>query len=303
MKRQLHILNFLFVLITFTVVGKSSAINQLDKNGKRTGYWVIDELNHPLASTSTHKWKEGNYSNGRKEGVWIFFNKDGKTPRLIGEFADNRPSGAYFRFNLKGELVQASSVPKSIEINQSITARNEVFTCKLNFDNKETVAGQVFFSQKIIKKNAIQFWVEQSLQAISSESKVIDFTWLNANYNRLYARYLEVRSPQQLLKVVEPSLAPKTLVAANQSESVKHNAKKGNYLFPPTVRSPRVANGLSFQPNGLNKLYTPDNEIWMDGYFRGGQLQDGKVFIYDNDGVLLKVRVYKKGSYESDGVL
>jgi hypothetical protein len=290
-------------MVSFHSIGSSSAINQLDKNGKRTGYWVIDEFNHPLAASSAHKWKEGNYSNGRKEGVWIFFNKDGKTPRLIGEFADNRPSGAYFRFNLKGELVQASSVPKTLEINQSITAKNAVFSCKLNFDNKETVAGQVYFSQKIIKKNAIQFWVEKSLQAISSESKVIDFTWLNANYDRLYARYLEVRSPQQLLKVVEPSLAPEKLVVASKNEQVKNTAKKGNYLFPPAVRSPRLAKGLSFQPNGLNKLYTPDAEIWMDGYFKGGQLQDGKVFIYDTDGVLLKVRVYKNGLYESDGVL
>jgi antitoxin component YwqK of YwqJK toxin-antitoxin module len=60
---------------------------------------------------------------------------------------------------------------------------------------------------------------------------------------------------------------------------------------------------MVFMPNGLNKVYTESAEIWMDGHFMNGQLYTGKVFVYDHDGVLLKVRLYKNGIYESDGVL
>jgi antitoxin component YwqK of YwqJK toxin-antitoxin module len=60
---------------------------------------------------------------------------------------------------------------------------------------------------------------------------------------------------------------------------------------------------MVFVPNGLNKLYTENSEIWIDGHFINGKLYSGKVFIYDRDGVLLKVRVYKNGVYDSDGVL
>jgi len=199
-------------------------------------------------------------------------------------------------------MQQASSVPRKITESQSITASNKVFTCKMNFDNKEIVAGQVYFSKKVVKQNAVQFWLERSLEAIASESEVIDFTWLNTNYDKLYAKYLEVRVPKmsskEIVKNVKMDKVPVTVFTKEQDQ-----ARRKNYFYPPVIRTPRVARGLIFQPNGFNKLYTPRDEIWIDGYFKQGQLQDGKVFIYDNDGVLLKVRVYKNGIYDSDGVL
>ena len=281
---------------------KSGSINLLDVNGKRTGYWVVDDNNQPVDKNHPNKLKEGTYKKGRKEGVWIHYYGDGKTPRLIGEYADNRPAGAYFRFNDKGEMQQASSVPRKITDSQSITASNKVFTCKMNFDNKEIVAGQVYFSKKVVKQNAVQFWLERSLEAIAAESEVIDFTWLNTNYDKLYAKYLEVRVPKmsnkEIVKNVKMDKEPVTVFTKKQDQ-----ARRKNYFYPPVIRTPRVARGLIFQPNGFNKLYTPRDEIWIDGYFKQGQLQDGKVFIYDNDGVLLKVRVYKNGIYDSDGVL
>lgn len=302
---SMRLLLLLFLCFNSAIVLGASgneSINKFDSKGKRTGYWVVDANNHPISRTAKNKWKEGTYVNGRKSGVWINYHDDGKTPRLIGEYADNRPAGAYFRFNVKGEMQQASSVPRKITETQSVTATNKVFTCKMNFDNKEIVAGQVYFSKKVVKQNAVQFWLEKSLEAISSESEVIDFTWLNTNYDKLYAKYLEVRVPKltskEIVKItkVEKVLQPK--LTADQDQ-----AKKKNYYYPPIIRTPRVARGLIFQPNGFNKLYTPRDEIWIDGYFKEGQLQDGKVFIYDNDGVLLKVRVYKNGLYLSDGVL
>jgi antitoxin component YwqK of YwqJK toxin-antitoxin module len=300
---RLLLLILLFTNSAFALFASGvGSINQVDSKGKRTGYWVVDEHNNPIEKTAARKWKEGAYVNGRKEGVWINYHADGKTPRLIGEYSDNRPAGAYFRFNEKGEMQQASSVPRKITASQTVTASNKVFTCKINFDNKEVVAGQVYFSKKVVQKNAVQFWLERSLEAISSESEVIDFTWLNTNYDKLYAKYLEVRVPKMSSKEIVQNVRPEK-VSDVQVSKQQDRARKKNYFYPPTIRTPRVARGLIFQPNGFNKLYTPRDEIWIDGYFKDGQLQDGKVFIYDNDGVLLKVRVYKNGVYDSDGVL
>jgi antitoxin component YwqK of YwqJK toxin-antitoxin module len=50
-------------------------------------------------------------------------------------------------------------------------------------------------------------------------------------------------------------------------------------------------------------LYNKDGEIWQDGTFKNGVLFDGKVYVYDSDGILLKVKVYKNGVYHSDGQL
>jgi antitoxin component YwqK of YwqJK toxin-antitoxin module len=70
----------------------------------------------------------------------------------------------------------------------------------------------------------------------------------------------------------------------------------------PVVPNPRTK-GTRFQVNGYNKVYNSNDEIWQDGDFRNGRLWDGKVYEYDSDGILLKVKVFKKGVYHSDGQL
>jgi antitoxin component YwqK of YwqJK toxin-antitoxin module len=70
----------------------------------------------------------------------------------------------------------------------------------------------------------------------------------------------------------------------------------------PAIEKPIVKNG-KFQPNGYNKVYNAQDEIWQDGDFKDGRLYNGKVYVYDRDGILLKVKVYKNGVYHSDGQL
>jgi antitoxin component YwqK of YwqJK toxin-antitoxin module len=50
-------------------------------------------------------------------------------------------------------------------------------------------------------------------------------------------------------------------------------------------------------------VYNANDEIWMDGEFKNGQLYDGKVYDYDQDGILQKVRIFKNGKYHSEGQL
>ena len=70
----------------------------------------------------------------------------------------------------------------------------------------------------------------------------------------------------------------------------------------PAVGQPRTK-GSPFMPNGYNKVYNLNDEIWQDGDFRSGALWNGKLYVYDEDGILLKVRVFKNGYYNSDGQL
>ena len=294
---------FVLSLYSFAFSGtqkKSDTINRTNSMGEREGWWVISNDNKAIFSSTDPKFKEGFYVKGRKSGVWITYYEDGTTPRLIGEYADNRPSGSYFRFDRQGNLEQASAIPKAISTKQSVQVSNPIFSCKMLFNQRDIVAGQVFFAHRLFKKDlAVQFWVESSMETIKSESKLVDFSWLNANYTNILLTYSAIRTPKKM-RLVEPILISQKPIKENDKQ---HSAKNLNYYYPPIIKSPRVANGLVFVPNGLNKLYTESSEIWIDGHFVNGQLYSGKVFIYDRDGVLLKVRIYKEGIYSSDGGL
>ena len=279
----------------------SDTLNQFDQFGKRTGYWIVDENNDATTFSSKTKRKEGRYIKGRKNGAWICYHSDGVTPRLIGEYQDNRPGGAYFRFDKKGELIQASSVPRQINQSNSVEAKNELFACRMMFHNSEMVAGQVFFEKRAFQAPyTFQFWTEKSLDKNQLVSSHVNYSWLNQNYPELYSNYLHVRVPHAI-KIENTEI--QKVVSKIEQMQVSQIDNRSKSILPPVITDPRVAKGLVFQLNGFNKLYTGSDEIWVDGLFRNGQLKDGKVFVYDRDGVLLKVRIFKDGLYVSDGGL
>lgn len=274
--------------------------NKFNEFGKREGYWYLDAHNNPVKSTDNDRISEGKYVNGRKEGVWIYYYEKTDSPRLVGEYSDNRPSGTYFRFNKQGKLFIASANKHSLRRSNRIFSSNPVYSCELNFEDQEIVAGQVFFSSSMFKENAYKFWVTKSFESSSSKSKIIDFSWLHNCYNSVYASYLNAR---KALKIAKPNFTEEKNRKTEKKKQQSEQPKRTGFSSPPVVKDPLVAEGLEFKPNGWNKLFTKTEDIWMDGFFTNGQLIDGKVFVYDRDGVLLKVRVYKKGEYISDGGL
>ncbi|MNK02244.1 hypothetical protein D3C87_200640 [compost metagenome] len=306
MNKLISIFTFLLLLSTTgwgAKVREADTLNKLDAHGKRTGYWVVDEENDATSPDSKSKRKEGRYIKGRKFGAWICYYPDGETPRLIGEYLDNRPGGAYFRFDKKGELLQASTVPRKITQSQTLEAHNSLFDCRMMFHNREMVAGQVFFSNRVFSvPYSYQFWVEESMHQNQSENAHVNFAWLSQNYPQLYSTYLNVRTTRRV-NVENPEIQNVVSKIEKIQDSNSNTHNRNAIMNAPFVHAPRVAKGAVFQANGFNKLYTVSDEIWIDGLFRNGQLKDGKVFVYDRDGVLLKVRIFKDGLYVSDGGL
>ena len=92
-------------------------------------------------------------------------------------------------------------------------------------------------------------------------------------------------------KILEKKLPEKKIInTGNNSEN------------PPNLKNPKTK-GIKFNAFGYNKVYNENDEIWMDGIFKNGQLLDGKVYRYDKDGILQRVLVYKNGKYHSEGQL
>jgi hypothetical protein len=300
MTRALYLCIFLF--FTLTVSAKSAdTLNRVNAQGQRTGWWVLDKHNNPVYAENGPKAKEGSYIRGRKFGAWINYYEDGATPRLIGEYEDNRPAGSFFRFDREGNIIQASTVSWKLPFSNMVQTSNAIFSCRLMFESKEPVAGQVFFKDHVKQKGfATRFWMEAALKTETYKSSEVNYDWLSATYPQILLNYMEIRDPMK--KKLSSALAEDG-TAAVKTESARPAKVRSTYYYPPLVKDPIVAPGQTFKRNGLNKLYSKDSEIWIDGYFRDGRLENGKVFIYDRDGILLKVRIYKNGVYHSDGVL
>ena len=70
------------------------------------------------------------------------------------------------------------------------------------------------------------------------------------------------------------------------------------------------ADGITFDPkdigeieDGYHKTYNENKDIYMDGEFKNSKLWTGKHYIYDENGLLERIEVYKDGKYVGNGVL
>lgn len=269
------------LLATFFV----HAQNKKDVHGKRTGKWVYTGADKPNSGIAkTGKVEEGIYVNGRKEGVWTKYHKDGKTPKLKGNYVDNRPDGAYTRYYSSGQIKEQGSFSKNGykgELIRYYTNGKISYKALYNNEGKETGKVQYFHENG---KIALEYTMKNGLLT----GKVSRF---NGQGNLIES--FDVSSTGAISNVKSFSNAPK---ATNQGNTA------GSVIYPPKIANPRTK-GLKFVTNGYNKVYNSNDEIWMEGDFKNGQLWDGKVYDYDNDGILQKVRIFKAGRYHSDGQL
>ena len=69
---------FIFTFLTFQVFTQS--INQKDANGRKTGKWIIYQKGTKI------KFEEGNFVNGRKEGLWKRYKADGVNLKIEAHY-------------------------------------------------------------------------------------------------------------------------------------------------------------------------------------------------------------------------
>jgi len=271
-----NLLIFFFVCASLL---KVFAQNARDDKGKKQGHWVVKGKDKPSLGYASDKIiEEGNYVHGRKSGVWIKYHKDGHTAKLKGEYVDNRPMGQYSRYFSNGKLKEKGTFGNETYSNELIRYHkngNIAFIAK--FDDKGNETG-------VIK----HFYPNGNLQA--------QFQLKNGEVDGVVSQYYEngtLKSSYNISngKITETLQKPANKKTDNYSEP-EHSD------LPPKVENP-ITKGVTFFPEGYNKVYNENDEIWLDGNFRNGNLWDGKVFSYGEDGLLRNVKIFKEGKFHS----
>jgi antitoxin component YwqK of YwqJK toxin-antitoxin module len=261
------------------------AQNKKDVHGKRTGKWIYTGADKPSSGISkTGKVEEGIYLEGRKEGIWTKYHKDGKTPKLKGNYSNNRPEGSFSRFYSNGQLMEQGSFGKNGYKGNLVRY----------FDNGQ-IAYKAVYNNDGQETGKVQYFHENGKIALEYSMKNGILTGKVNRYNSQgnLIESMDVTTTGGISNVKTFSNPPKTNEKAATTQTV---------VYPPKIANPRMK-GLKFVTNGYNKVYNDNDEIWMEGEFKNGQLWDGKVYDYDADGILQKVRIFKLGRYHSDGQL
>lgn len=280
------------LLIAFTLLSLISMANKVelfegepripgytDDKGKQA-YWTIfgkdmPEKNYP----PTGIIEEGNYKDNRKVGEWIFYHQDGKTPRLIGNFEGGRPNGPYKKFSESGKLIETGSYN----------------------NGKMSGLQETYYETGILK-------MSKNFNAEGKEQGTCTFYYENGEVEYTYNKENGVTVGEAVRKNEDGSIR-EIKVYSNTGEVLSTEIKQEKQVETVSAGTggPSGAKGemkgATFKPNDYNKVYTDDDELWMDGKFKDGKLWDGKLYKYDSDGILLKIEIWKNGAYHSDGHL
>jgi len=269
----------------FSADDQGEETNLSDNQGRKQGRWIYLGKDRPtMGYPEEGKIEEGSYENDRREGIWVKYHRDGVTRRLEGTYVNNRPSGPFIKYHANGEVKEKGTWDRN-KYKDTLTRvyENGVIEYEAIYNNEGKEEGAVKF---YYPNGQIEF----------------EYTSLNGIATGEAVRYYENGDVKEIINYgtdgsvieIKPVAPVNPPVTAENPSASKEKAPKVDIIR---------TKGAEFKPNDYNKLFNSDDEIWQDGYFRNGSLWNGKVYEYDSDGILLKVKVFKNGVYHSDGQL
>ncbi len=277
--------NFAFSSDDGSLQSDETKTNQKDKNGLKQGFWIYYGKDRPEAGIPENgKIEEGPYEDDRREGMWTKYHNDGLTPRIKGSYVNNRPQGTYMKIHPNGKVKEIGTFERN-SYRDSLKRFHEngilEYAAKYNENGQEQGVVKYYYPN-----GQVEFeYKSENGKPVGKATRYYE----NGDVKELIEYDVEGR----VISSIEKEMV-KATVSVKDPGASKEKA--------PHVVRPRTK-GAKFQLNGYNKCYNNNDEIWQDGEFRNGELWDGKVYEYDRDGILLKVKVFKQGVYHSDGQL
>lgn len=283
---SLLFLGLLFAIPVRAEYNQDDKINQKDSQGKKQGKWIYFGKDRPQEGYPAEgKVEEGPYVDDRKEGLWTKYHNDGVTPKLKGEYHNNRPEGTYVKYFPNGKVKEQGTWERNL-YKDSLKRYHE--NGKLEYEAK--------FNEQGKEQGTIKYYYPNGQLEFEYQAQ-------NGNPTGKAVRYYENGDIKEVLYYGADGSVEKSEQREMVSPVVKVADPSASKETAPKLPATPKTKGAKFQPNGYNKVYNANDEIWQDGHFKNGVLWDGKVYEYDKDGILLKVKVYKNGVYHSDGQL
>ena len=263
-------------------------INKIDIAGKKQGKWILRGKDKPgTCYTEKQKIEEGKYADNRKTGSWIEYFCNGNMKNKL-TFVNGRPDGYAIMYHENGKISEEGNWK----------ANRWVGGYKLYYENGQ-VQHEFVFNQSGKREGPQTYYYDNGQKAIEGnfangkESGVIKEFYENGDI-KAEKNYAEGNVDVASIKEFQPK---KPMVA--KSDNPADNAPKV-VLKPDEKPNEAVAKKGPIVLNGQYTLYNKSKQITKDGIFKDNRLMEGKAYIYDENGILTRVSVYKGGIYVGD---
>ena len=259
----------------------SDTINQTI-NGKKEGYWIIYAHMRNLPDYKPNDIvEEGKYKSSRKTGIWKAYFPNGKNKSEI-EYNNGRAAGKFVTYFKNGQVEEAGTWKGR--------AYKDEF---VRYYEDGTIAQKKTFNETGKTEGVVEYYHPNGQVELT-------FTTANGVETGTATRFYANGDVKEVITYGEGG----TVAKKEEKERVNPPVK----LTDEGDEGDGVdAGGETNQgekiTDGYHKTYNENKDILMDGKFKDGKLLDGKHYIYDENGLLERIEVYKNGKYVGNGVL
>ena len=271
-----------------SMVYQGATINETI-DGKKEGPWVIFASMRNLTDYKPEdKYEEGKYKTNRKVGLWKRYFASGNTQSEVN-YVNGRAKGTFRTYyDEVGKLEEAGTQRgKTLTGSFKRYHENGQLAQEKNFNDKGQSEGQ----QKYILPNGV---VELEFSTSAGvETGIATRRYPNGDIKEVieYGQGGTIKSRDQMERVNPP-------VDLKEGTDVKTSEK-----ISGTINDDGKEVQVVEIPDGRRKVYNDNKDIWMDGVFEGGRMKEGKLYVYDKDGIIEKVEIFKNFKYAADGII
>jgi hypothetical protein len=272
----------LLILLSCTLFSLNGfAQSHRPKQQADTVYITYYGKDFPTSNYSTNtKVEEGMKVKGKKEGFWTKYFQDGKTPKLIGEYKNNEPDGCYQKFYPTGAIKE-----------KGVFTNHHYADTLTSFFPNGNISSITVYDKNGKQLGITEHFYASGTVALSYESKdnkvIGNVTWYEKSGNVSSQIYINTNRKVKQIQFNE--------AAFNSNMPIINRGFNAIRVSGP------ISKDTAFEPNGYNVLYNKQDELYQVGSFKSGTLYNGKVYNYDENGILKSISIYRDGFYFSEG--
>ena len=257
------------VLCNLVSFSQNDTINYTDDQNKKQGYWIFTNKQKKLPGYQPNqKVEEGYYVNNKKDGKWVFYYRNGKKKHILF-YQDGIPDG------------KATFFYKNGTVRETGTWRNNrwVGEYKQYYENGNPKNHFSYDNRGV--KNGKQIYFHEN-----GNPSLIG-TWDNGNETDDLAEYKEDGTAN-----TERYKAGPELDIIKESDSLKLDSLTIDSLKIKKFKKPTEPI-IPFDGNGYHEFKDKDGNTTKVGEFEDGLLVNGKIFKYDEKGKLILTKIVK----------
>lgn len=265
-KKMKQVFYIFTILLAGHLFAQNDSLNITDQNQLKQGPWI------QYFENSNQVFEAGTYLNNLKTGLWKQFTLEGLSISEI-TYINDKPNGYAKLYHSNGQLAEEGLWKEDIWVG-NYKSYYENGTPKYTWN----------FSEEGYRTGKQEYFHENG-------NPMITGNWNKGKETGVIKRFNESGALIEEQTFDNGKINPELTVL----HTPKISKIEEKQTIEPIVDTTKIEALKLFNATGVRKLFDKKKRLWQEGYFKEGQLINGKKYFYNSNNEIIKTEIFYKG--------